>query len=156
MFLSKILIIYILLSVCSLSAAGQVILKIENIIKMKEHFSTSQLQQAQNAVDGIIEKISGNLKDQQKPFILMIRLSTRPEDLQKVLESYKRQSQLATNNPFNIAYFVKLHVNDNGICLYEAWKDFPSFIKHERHQVTLKHFTRTVDWLDKYKNLQIL
>jgi quinol monooxygenase YgiN len=142
--------LFIFFLACSLIGYGQ------EVTETNEQFSKENIAQAEISIDRIIEKIETSLSDKQKPFVLAIRLKAKPEHLQKVLASYKGQQTLAAGNKGNLLYYIGLDVNDNSIFIYEHWKDFASFIKHERHSVTLHHFARTADWLEKERNLQIV
>ncbi len=119
-------------------------------------FSVQAIAMAQKTVDAIVKKVETSLSYKNKPFRLVIRLAAKPGYIDKVLASYKGQQVLAAQNSGSVIYHVSLDANDGSILLYEAWKDFPSFEKHERHSITLKHFARTSDWLEKERIVQVV
>lgn len=150
-------IVYLLLLACCINVYGQSENQSQKEIqKMDTSFTKQTIELAKINVDIIVHKVEISVKNKNEPFRLIVRLKAKAGYLEKVLASYKGQQELAAKNSGSVIYHVSLDTNDGGIVLYEAWKDFSSFEKHERHNITLKHFARTTDWLEKERSVQIV
>lgn len=119
-------------------------------------FSEETIQQTKKTIDQILHKIETSLPNKKVEFRLVIRLKAKQGLLNDVLASYKMQQKSAKQNKGCILYNVGIDANDGSILLYEVWKNFTSFEKHERHQITFNHFLRTHDWLENERSIQIV